>query len=343
MKASYYIIRVVLLAAILFISQMLYKELWWESDLKEHADILENLQLVQDSVDAIYFAESSNFTTSKTDNDLRSISEMLDDSIPTLKVGTVEKGAQHARIYHSLIKRIPDDSPVKMVIVTMNLRSFSADWIHSELESNLMKSDLLLQDRPELLNRFLLTLNFYDNKRGAERLRDLHQVWKDDKINWPFDFPYDNIYDWDVAMGNGGWLNEDGSWDMPKIQLGTQQIKQFGFDIKEDNPRIQDFDGIVKTCNEKSLMLVFNILAENIDAVDSLVGEELVFLMKRNRDFLMERYQGQNVLVVDNLELVRDASFTDRDFPTEHYDQRGRMDVAMNLRDSISEILQLRK
>ncbi len=322
----------------LLICQTLYKEFWWEADLRKHADIIENLWLVEDSVDAIYFAESSNFTLGKGDTDKRSISEMLDDEL-NLKLGTVEKGALHAKVYHSLIKNIPESSPVKMVIVTMNLRSFSADWINSELESNLMKTNLMLQDRPALLNRLLLTLNFYDNKKGAERLKDLHEDWKNDKIDWPFDFPYDNIYDWDQAMGNGGWLNEDGSWDMPKIQLGTQQIKQFGFDIKESNPRIKDFDAIVNTCRDRSYLLVFNLLAENLQAVDSLVGEELVFLMKRNRNFLLDRYSKQGVMVVDNLESVPDQSFTDRDFPTEHYDMHGRKIIARNLRDSILKIL----
>lgn len=337
---KYYIPRILLLIAVLLLSQFFYKKLWWEQDVAKHADILENLLLVQDSVDAIYFGESSNFTTSPNDSDTRSISEMLNDALPTVRIGTVEKGALHARLYHTLISRIPEDGPVKTVIVTMNLRSFSADWIHSELESNLMKADLMLSDRPELLKRFLLTLNFYDNKKGKERLKDLHHVWKNDKIQWPFDFPYDNIYDWDVAMGNGGWLLEDGSWDMPKIQLGTQQIKQYGFDIKpESNPRIEDFDAIVNTCKEKNLQVVFNLLAENVQAVDSLVGKELLFLMQRNRDLLVQRYTAMGAIVVDNLERVPNGSFTDKDFPTEHYDAFGRQQIAMHLRDSILSLV----
>lgn len=339
MKLQYYIARFLIVLAAFVLMQVLYTRFFWEEDLKEHADILENLVLVQDSVDAVYFGESSNFTIGKTDQDARSISEMLDDEFPNFKIGTVEKGAQHARIYHSLIKKIPASSPVKMVIVTMNLRSFSADWINSELESNLMKADLLLQDRPELVSRLLLTLNFYDNKRGSERLKDLHAAWKKDKISWPYEFPYDNIYDWDVAKGNGGWLLEDGSWDMPKIQLGTQQIKQFGFDIKEDNPRLKDFDAIAKTCEERNIKLIFNLLAENIDAIDALHGKDLSFLMKRNRYFLKARYQNNELALVDNLELLREVHFTDKDFPTEHYDEIGRKRIAKNLADSLKKIL----
>jgi hypothetical protein len=34
------------------------------------------------------------------------------------------------------------------------------------------------------------------------------------------------------------------------------------------------------------------------------------------------------VTVVDNLELLGDRHFRDRDFPTEHYDQAGREQIA---------------
>ena len=72
-------------------------------------------------------------------------------------------------------------------------------------------------------------------------------------------------------------------------------------------------------------------MAENIQYSDSLVGKELVFLLKQNRDFLVKRYSSSNCTVVDNLELVNGKEFTDQTWTTEHYGYRGRMIIAKNL------------
>ena len=57
-------------------------------------------------------------------------------------------------------------------------------------------------------------------------------------------------------------------------------------------------------------------MAENIQKADSLVGDDLVFLDAKNRDKLIERYQKNGVLVVDNLEAVEDEQFIDQNWTT---------------------------
>ena len=78
-------------------------------------------------------------------------------------------------------------------------------------------------------------------------------------------------------------------------------------------------------------------MAENIEKANDLVGEDLVFLMKRNRDFLVNRYHKDQVIVVDNLEDVPDMQFIDQDWTTEHYAELGRKIVAKNLADSLKQ------
>ena len=95
---------------------------------------------------------------------------------------------------------------------------------------------------------------------------------------------------------------------------------------------------IVKLCKQKRVRLIFNLLAENIQYADSLVGKDLVFLMKQNRDLLIERYNRNGVLVVDNLELVCGKDYIDQNWTTEHYKQNGRMIIAQNLAISLKQI-----
>ena len=65
------------------------------------------------------------------------------------------------------------------------------------------------------------------------------------------------------------------------------------------------------------------------------MGDELVWLIRKNRDLLVERYTRKGVIVVDNLESVPDKEYIDRNWTTEHYAQKGRMIIARNLADSL--------
>jgi hypothetical protein len=121
--------------------------------------------------------------------------------------------------------------------------------------------------------------------------------------------------------------------------LADHYIKSYAFQIDADkNPRIADFDKIVKVAKKKDLNLVFNLLAENTEYADSLVGKNLLWLMKSNRDLLVERYSKQGVIVVDNLEIVPGWDYTDQHWTTEHYGQYGRQLIAKNVADSLKKL-----
>ena len=100
-----------------------------------------------------------------------------------------------------------------------------------------------------------------------------------------------------------------------------------------------DFDKILKLCKRHGWQLVFNILAENVDQIDSLCGPELVYLLEQNAQYIVNRYEPQGVIVVNNLKEVRDDDFRDRGFPTEHYKQTGRVTIAKNVAEAIKQRL----
>jgi hypothetical protein len=163
--------------------------------------------------------------------------------------------------------------------------------------------------------------------------------WSVDTLHFPYAFPYKTVIEWDKAMGTGGYLNPDGSWDLPKIGVATSYIKTYGFQIDTlKNPRIRDFDEIVEVAKKKGMKLVFNLLAENVQYADSLVGKDLVFLMQQNRKLLVDRYTKKGVLVVDNFELVNGKDYIDQNWTTEHYKERGRKAIAKNLAKHLEQL-----
>ena len=149
----------------------------------------------------------------------------------------------------------------------------------------------------------------------------------------PHSFPYHNANEWDHAFAQNGTLHNGVHPSEDSIALACHHIKHFACQLDENNPRIKDFDNIVKLCKRRGWQPVFNILAENVDQIDTLCGPDLIVLLEQNVQYIKDRYEPQGVIVVNNLRAVRDCDFSDRDFPTEHYSQTGRLSIAKNVAD----------
>jgi hypothetical protein len=328
------ILRFLVLAIGLVVMNMVYQFFFFEKDLKQYSPEILEVWKQQQKNDILYFAESSNMNVRDTDLVKKSISELTDDLLPGLRIGAINKPATHAGIYKHWIKNMRAPYP-KGIVVTLNLRSFGADWRHSDLESALQASVVMLKPYPVLINRFLLALNAFDNKTAEIRAQEMLREWEETQFHFPFKVPYPTVRLWDNAMANGSFLKPDGSWDMDKITLACHYVKSYAFQIERSNPRLKDFDEIVLFCQEHHIRLVFNLLAENTEYAQQYVGKELVQIMRYNRNILVKRYQNKPwVKVVDNLELLNGLDFSDQNWTTEHYGYEGRMKIAKQLAKS---------
>ena len=325
------LIRIGIVAVLLVVMNWAYSQWLFEKDLQTHSEIV-NLprQVVSDSCRIVYLGESSNRTYGWAESDHRKISDMVWAYFPQVRCGDMTKDAAHAEIYYYLLKQIPMESSVETVVVTMNLRSFDAGWIYSNLETPLQKQLMLLKDYPPLMNRFLLAFKAYPIRSDAEWDRLVNKHWKQDPL--PSGFKWHSTYEWDMSLPWPEDLSDN------EGLLPHHYIKAYAFQITEDNPRIKDFDAIVKLCRKRGWNLIFNLLPENVDKANALVGQDLVSLMESNRDYLVQRYGDQEgVTVVDNLSLVRDVNFIDQNWTTEHYYSEGRHVIAQHLARTLRE------
>jgi hypothetical protein len=316
----------------------IYSVTLYQKDLNAKSKEIVELRNTANETDVYYFGESSNVTYDEEDSTKKSISELTASFFPGLRFTNINKNASHAGIYrHWLTELDGSKNKPKAVVVTLNLRSFGAAWIHSDLETALQKSLVMGQPYPPLINRFMLSLQAFDNKTVEQREKEMLEDWKTQELKFPFDFKYKTVAEWDNAMANGSYLNPDGSWNKPKIILACHYIKGYALNINEKNPRVKDLDAMVAWCEKKEIPLYLNLMAENVEYADSLVGKELVFLMRQNRDYLVKRYQKNNCKVVDNLDEVAGDQFIDQNWTTEHYRQEGRMKIAKNLADTLKK------
>jgi hypothetical protein len=332
--------KILFLIALLICSNYIYKYFFYEKDIQKHSPVINIVRkVVREKDEIIYVGESSNITSRDNDTDKRFISDFISDYFPSIKFGNVTKEATHAGIYYELLRNIPENAGVKTVIVTLNLRSFDANWIYSNLETPLQKSIVLLKNHPPLYSRFMLSFGGYDIKTEKEREKQFKERWKKDILKFPEPFKYNNVRNWNKGMAEQGFKNPDVSVNYDLTILACHYIKTYAFQIDpRTNPRIKDFDKIVQLANQRHWNLVFNLMAENVERADSLVGKELVFLMRQNRDLLVKRYAKNKVMVVDNLESVPDAEYIDRTWTTEHYAETGRKIIARNVAQCLKQL-----
>lgn len=329
------IFKLILAILILLGFNVIYKRFFLEEDLLKYSpDVLSVRNAINSEV--VYIGESSNITYKAEDIDKRSISEFISDYYPNIKLSSIIKPASHAGIYYDLLNSIPPNSSVKTVIVTLNLRSFSAGWIYSNLESPLQKDVLLLKRHPPLFNRFLLSFKGYDVKTDEERLEQVKSEWKNQKLKFPFPFQFDNVNDWEGWVAVNGIKDGNGKVNPSLTELATHYIKAYAFQIDTlSNPRIEDFDKIVLLAKDRNWNLVFNLVAENTQRANEFLGYPLIYLINQNRALLKNRYTRKGVVFVDNLDAVANKDFIEQNWTSEHYSEFGRKSIAKKVAKSL--------
>ncbi len=317
--------RILVLAMLLPALNWLYVHTSYKSYLFEEADQLLQVEKVA-NCDVVYTSASSNFSPDPWHESHKKISEFIGESNPELLIEAFNIPASHARIHTILLRRIPPSSSIRTVIATVNLRSFGADWQNSILETPLNKKNVMYADRPPLLNRFLVSLNFYDNKSDLERENIKLDLWAQTTL--PLERVKSNVIDWCAEEKWGDWTN-------PKRQLADQFIKQYAFVLDESNATVHEFDAMIEICKERNWKLIMHILPENIEKADSLVGSDLTDLMVQNATWLERRFIGKGATVINNVDLLPSSCFTDKDFPTEHYNEVGRRSIASSFSNKL--------
>lgn len=320
-----------LLAVVLVVLNSLYAFLLWDADVEEHSFFKTAVRNLPSETELLYIGESSNITFSPKDADKRSISAFLSDHFPNKPLYDITKPASHAGTYYSLLKHLPEDMDLGTVVVTLNLRSFNAQWIHSRLEPALQQDLQLLRPYPALLNRFLLALNTDNQVTQREESERVYKQWKEEDLHFPYDFPHANVVEWYQHLEAELRANDD--WDnLENVELASHYIKAYAFHIDTlTNPRIKDFEAIAQLAKEQGWHLVFNLLAENVEKAEALLGEDLSYLMEQNRALLVDYFSRRGVEVVDNLNALPNEQFVEQDWTSEHYAEKGRKYIAKNL------------
>jgi hypothetical protein len=334
-----YLIRFLVFISILVVSNYIYKYTQWPKDQTEHANLLDSLNNVSSITDILYLSSSSNYFCPKSDTSKKWISEYLNDFYPKKRVNAIHKGYMHAGVFLSILQNIPETSPIETIIISVNLRSFGAYWIYSDVETSYSSQMLMMNyNYPVLLRRFLLSLDYYDNKSKEERKQQFLKALESNTFRYTDEgFPYKNAINWDTTLAQSGkYLNPDGSWDLPKSEYACNLVKAFAFELDSLNSRITDLDKIVKYCNKRNWNLLFHILPEDIGNTGVLIGDDLNRFISNSSKFVFDRYKSQGVNIINNYNIL-DESFFYETYPTEHYIAHGKFVIAKSIAQQLKQ------
>ena len=334
------LIKILMLIVLLFAVNLTYEHTLWEVDRGKYADVLDSLNLIVDSTDVLYLASSSNYFHPITDTVGYTISGFIDEQFPNLKVNSVCKGYMHAGAFYSVLKNIPKNSPIKTIVVSVNMRSFGAYWVYSDSETAYSQMELMMNtDYPLIFRRLLLSLDYYDNKSKEEREQQFVTSFKKDTIHLPQFNIKQNILDWDSTLSfTLKFVKTNRINDLNKNGFACNIVKAFAYNLDTiNNIRFKQFDNIVRIAKERGWNLIFNIIPDDIDKAEIMVGKEIPYILRHNADIFKEKYK--NVTIIDNLELLN-AYYFYEDYPTEHYTTLGKQIVANSVAEVISEIYQ---
>lgn len=326
-------LRLIALCTIAIGLNYVYAALFFEKDLEKHSDIYPKIKAIPPTSKVLYLGESSNVTFRATDIDKRPISELISDYYPDLNVSAITQPGAHAGSYLAILQAIPKSTALETIVLTLNYRSFGADWIYSELETALAKKIVLLKDHPTLYKRFNLSFKTYEKWSEQKRKALIQYSWRQEFKN--NQLPYSTTAAWNIAKNLSGVIDSVNNHDYDKTALACSFIKSFAFEIEPENPRIKDFDAIALFCKKRNWNLVLNLMPEDLEQANNLVGGELVSLMEKNQEILISRYTQMGATVVDNFKDVPHFQFIDKDFPTEHYAIKGRRIIAKNVANNL--------
>ncbi|MES2799006.1 MAG: hypothetical protein V4638_03255 [Bacteroidota bacterium] len=310
---KYIVVRLLGLLLVAAVAQIIHQR-WVYPSIKKSEGWLQAMveRRLEKKSNFLYFSASTNTAFAPDDSITLSISDLLQQNIQQA-VNVIDTSAIHGGIFLKILQKIPENQFPKTIVMDLNLRSFGANWIHSDLENSLQRNFVYWNERPSLLNHLFAATKWYDYKSPNEHLRAIEYQQKFERL--PFNHP--TIKKWCDSLFQTVNYSED----------GKTMIEHFGFHIQSDNQQLKNFEAIVALAKSHESKLILVLLPENVEKMKLLVDQQLPALIEKNAEFLTNHFKKMGVLVIDLHAKLPKESFFEA-FPTEHYNAFGRQIVA---------------
>lgn len=280
--------------------------------------------------DIIYLGDSTIHHYSKKDSNQDAISDFIQEMFPTYSIGRVSAAAYHMGLFLEIVKYIihHEYSP-KVIIIPINLRSFSPEW-DMKPEYQFEKEKLFLK-----LSIYNLFFAFY---RPLAVFSNLRPITQDD---------YENT----LVFNGHEYVGKVREFDNPSYRHYSEQhvrnklIFNYMYVLTKGHRKIASMKEIVKLTRDSGIELIFYITPIDYQTGEEYLGKSFYQRVTQNVDVIRSLLAREGVDVIDLSFDINTECFTwgvdpnDHLYPNEHLKEHGRKRIAEQLVKRLSQIL----
>lgn len=275
-------------------------------------------ELQNKKYDVVFFCDSVMFTNGNADQ--RTIAASLEGKTG-LRVMAIAGPGFSPVVFKEYIK-ILDNVPYKpLVIIAVNLRSFSEKWF----------TDYQYRELSEFIG-------FYNWKPSLLDWAKYHIIWHESDI---FSYYKSEIYERHDHNSNK-YFNSNRTELNTSSKLWQAYNESYGLKINNKHPMLSNLLSMIKNGNHYASRILLYLTPINTDGISSNCNEYTVSAINKNIETLkhaLEDLKDNTIQVIDMTHTVPARHFPEPQYANEHLDQYGRDRIADVLSDAVRNTL----
>ncbi len=280
-------------------------------------------QCLQGKPDVIFFGDSCNAWIDREDADRRPISELLNDRLFGKTVGRIDGGAYHLELYEAFVDLlIARQERPELLIIPINLRSFSSEWdARPSYAFDAAKQQLRQAD-----NRVALAL--------SPLLKTLQ--WQIDSTKSLAAFKRTRVFDDADCVGTVDDF-ENAGYDHPTEELVRNKfVYHYMYTLTPGHRKLVAMRNIARKAAEYKLQVVFYVTPVDCETGTRSMGDQFAERVQQNVSVLRSQIAGTSATLIDCSSSLDAAAFSWSQYPNEHLNEQGRSFVAETLASTLS-------
>lgn len=282
---------------------------------------------LKDKADVIIFGDSTMVASDYKDIDKRPIYMMLQDKLPNLKVKAIDDLAYASDVYLEQVKYIVRNKfKPKLVIIPINIRSFSPQWDQRpDFQFEMDKLTLRYKDTPVFpYLKFLININLFN----------LIPISKSQFYNTP-------VYSGGELIGTMKDFEGSEYKNYTESHQNNIILVSYTYTLSKNHRKLKAFEEIADLLSSNNIKTIFYLTPVDYETIEKYAGSLAKNQMSQNIDLIKNSLSEKPVILLDLAFKLPTSEFGWRDsmYVNEHLNQNGRQFIASELAASVIDSL----
>ena len=286
---------------------------------------------LENKADVIIFGDSTMVASDYRDVDTRPIYMMLQDKLPTLNVKAIDDLAYAAEVYLEQARYIVRNKyKPKLVIIPINIRSFSPQWDQRpDFQFEMEKLVLRYKNTPVFpYLKFLINLNLYN----------LVPISKSQFHNTP-------------VYSNGKLIGTMKDFEGPEYKIYTEShqnniiLISYTYTLSNNHRKLKAFEEVADLLSTNNIKTIFYFTPVDYETIEKYAGSLGINQISQNSNIIKNSRREKPATLLDLTFKLPTSEFSWRDsmYVNEHLNQNGRQFLASELAASVIDALKNNK